>query len=153
MYYTDPSAAALSITGDVFFRANAPTLAVMFDVSVVNVAPMGDGNDVLAISSSGANFAVEVYLSDMDASVGTLGLQFTPTCTGLSSGVLAGSAETITLTCTVDLAFTDTNCQQIQFICARLLPGADAEYTDNSNTNNIVCADVSGQRTCTPGKL
>ena len=123
----------------------------MFDVSVVNEAMANDGNNIVALGGSNVNFAVEVYLSDMDASAGTLGLQYSPTCTGLSQGVVAAMAETIEIACSVDITFTDANCQQIQFLCARVSEGTDAVYTDASSSNNIVCIDITALKTCTPG--
>ena len=149
--YADPSTTVLSPDGSVFYRANAAPLTVMFDVSVVNEATASDGNNIIALSDPNANFAVEVYLSDMDASAGTLGLQYSPTCSGLSQGVAAAMAETITISCSVDVTFTDANCQQIQFLCVRILEGTDAVYTDASGSNNIICTDITAQKTCTPG--
>ena len=110
-----------------------------------------DGNNIMARGDSNTNFAVEVYLSDMDESAGTLGLQYSPMCIGLSQGVAAAMAETITIACSVDVTFTDAICQQIQFLCARILEGTDAVYTDASGSNNIVCIDITAQKTCTPG--
>lgn len=124
-----------------------------FTVDIENVAAAETGNGIHALTDPDANFAVEVYLSNVDASAGTLGLQFSPTtCSGLSQGLASDSSEIITITCDVDIAFTDASCLNIQYFCVEISEGADAVHVDSSTSNNIICEDITSQRTCLPGE-
>ena len=154
-FLTDPSPTSVSPDSFVFYKPNTSPVSVSFSVDVTNVAVAQDGNAIAAVTSPGANFAVQVHLSDVNASSGTLGLQFSPTCApnDLSQGLAAAMAETITINCNVDVVFDDTKCANIQYFCAQISAGMDAVFVDASMSNNIVCMDITSQKTCVPGRF
>ena len=155
LFFTDPSPTSVSPDSSVFYKPNASPLTVSFSIDIANVAAAQDGNEIVALTAPDENFAVQVYLSDVDASSGTLGLQFSTTsCSAghLSQGLAAAMAETVTVTCDVDVSFDETVCANIQYFCAHISEGMQAVFVDASTSNNIVCIDITAQKTCVPGK-
>ena len=150
---TDPQPLAVTPDSTIFYKRDT-SVTVAFDTIIINNASASSGNDIAALSSPDRNFALTVYVSDVNnGTTGNLGLTFTPSsCSGLSQGVNASSGS-INISCSVDITIPSAKCADAHYFCVQILEGIEAIYNDSDITNNILCVNIADQKTCSPGKV
>ena len=137
--------------------------SITLTVDLENAAAANTRNDIRALTTGEANYALEVEISDTDLAVSgaTNGLSSpgSVTVTSLTSGtfhqgLVAGDAATSFET-TVSVSVSAANCPTATHVCITLTKGAQGTYTDanTAETSNKACAVITSNLVCAPGKI
>jgi hypothetical protein len=143
--------------------------AFRFDIAWNNVAPAYTGNDVLSPPNpptGSSNFQLKMAFSDVDVGSGqkdTLAIAKLMHKTQYSDKVVA-QTQTITKAGVTfvpnaspvdELIIPQTTCAKVNFLCAYISEGANAQYVDVDKSNNVKCISLitgNTKKNCRPGK-
>ncbi|XP_064622199.1 uncharacterized protein LOC135484544 isoform X2 [Lineus longissimus] len=151
-----PTTLAVPATPSMIIQEKTFTLTGI-TVKIKNQAT-GTGNDIQPVAAAKFNYAVEVYLAQVDLKTtysGTKTTLITPTkdagdlFVGLAAGSTTAGANTLTFTAS-NVKLPKTGCSLYKYICLCIKEGADAQYVDSDATNNCECEDASSRMRCHP---
>ena len=118
------------------------------------------GNAISAVTGANMNFALTVQFTDVDMTTGTDTLSITPitlvnprvTNSDLQQGVTVGSSFNL-VTVAFNMKILPANCASVKKICAVMVEGTGASYTDSDKTksSNVFCIDIVARKSCVPG--
>ena len=66
-------------------------------------------------------------------------------------GIMASSSTA--LSASANIALSSGTCNSITHMCAVVLSGTGASYTDPDDTNNAQCVDITSRIICSPGEM
>lgn len=152
---SDPDLDNLQLTAGAQKLESDPTEgALSLDVTIIN--RNSGRNDIITEATD--NFAIEIYLTDVDLSneltSDTLGMKTEPTLSAKDSA-LGSSGSFVLASLSAQFTLLDENCQDVNYICASLKDTSHNNYVDvepEPFLNTVCDNEVDNYITCRVGE-
>ncbi|XP_074662363.1 uncharacterized protein LOC141914919 [Tubulanus polymorphus] len=128
---------------------------VTFDAIILNTAPTGLGNDILAATLGDKNYAFELYFASDSSGSSSLTSNFAATVSTNDQAALPADSGTtsVTIRASATVTLPTANCPQADYLCGRIKPGTGPKWVDNVLTNNVSCSTVVSVKGCNPDPI